>query len=166
MSNVIPGVPHSPAGWPTIEEGFDEDTMSRGFDMTPKGFKSREGPSSRMTKWNAKVESLKSFPDLVDKFPISLAMSSLTDKVHDISLQGFLLKGSFTKPFFRMFTSIGKLTIHIIFSKSEVDSKGIVVPIFMWVTVREIDSMSKNGKADFGRKSGEVKGGQAGNTHF
>ena len=83
MSNVIPGVPHSPAGWPTIEEGFDEDTMSRGFDMTPKGFKSREGPSSRMTKWNAKVESLKSFPDLVDKFPISLAMGSLTDKVHE-----------------------------------------------------------------------------------
>ena len=114
MSNVIPGVPHSPAGWPTIEESFDEDSMSRRFDMTPKGFKSGECSCSRMSRRNTKVESLKSFPDLVDKFPISLAMSSLTDKVHDISLQGFLLKGSFPKPSLRMLSSIGKLTIHII----------------------------------------------------
>jgi hypothetical protein len=164
MSNVIPGVPNSPAGWPTIEESFDEDTMSRRFDMTPKGLSLERAlavacPSGMpMSKRNAN--------DLVDKFPISLAMSSLTDKVHDISLQGFLLQGGFSKQFFRMFSSIGELTIHTIFSKSEVDSKGIVVPIFMWVPVREVDPMSKNGKADFGRKSGEVKGGQAGNTHF
>ena len=86
MSNVIPGVPHSPAGWPTIEEGSDEDTMSRGFDMTPKGFKSRDGPSSRMSNRNAKAKPFKSFPDLVLKFLIPLAVSSLTEKIQDISL--------------------------------------------------------------------------------
>ena len=166
MSNVIPGVPHSPIGWPTIEERFDEDTMSRRFDMTPKGFKSRESSCSRMSKRNAKIESLESFPDLVDKFPISLAMSSLTDKVHDISLQGFLLKGSLPKPSLRMLTCIGKLTIHIILRHSDVDNKGIVMPIIMWVSVRKVNTVSKNGKADFGRKCGKVKRGQTSNANF
>jgi hypothetical protein len=87
MSNVILGVPHSPAGWPTIEKRFDEDTMGRRLDMTPKGFKSRNGPSSRMPKGNAKAKAFKSFPDLVDKLRISLAMGSLADKAQDIPLQ-------------------------------------------------------------------------------
>ena len=92
MSNVNLGVPHSPAGWPTIEKGFDEDTMGRRFDMTPKGFKSRKGPSSRMPKGNAKAKTFKSFPELVGKLSISLALVSLADKAQDIFLQGFLLK--------------------------------------------------------------------------
>ena len=119
-----------------------------------------------MSKRNAEAKSFKSFPDLVDKFPISLAVGSLTDKVQDISLQGFLLKGSFPEPPFRMLTSIGKLTMHTFFGKDEVDRKGIVVPVSMWVSIKEIDSVGNNGKADFGRKGVKVKGGQAGNTHF
>ena len=119
-----------------------------------------------MSKRNAKAKSFKSFPELVDKFPIPLAMSSLTEEGQDMSLQGFLLKGHFAKPVFRMLTSIGKLTMHTFFGKDEVDRKGIVVPVSMWVSIREIDSVGNNGKADFGRKSVKVKGGQAGNTHF
>ena len=119
-----------------------------------------------MSKRNAEAKSFKSFPDLVDKFPISLAVGSLTDKVQDISLQGFLLKGSFPEPPFRMLTSIGKLTMHTSFGKSEVDSKGIAVPLSMRVSIRELDSVSMNGKADFRRKRVEVQGGQASNTNF
>ena len=65
-----------------------------------------------------------------------------------------------------MLTSTGKLTLHTSFGKYEVDSKGIAVPVSMWVAIGEIDSISKNGKADFSRKNVKVKGGQAGNTDF
>ena len=86
MSNVFSSASHSSAGWPTIEKSFDEDTMSRGFDTTPKGFKPRDGPSSRMSNRNAKAESFKSFPDLVLKFLKPLAVSSLAEKFQDSSL--------------------------------------------------------------------------------
>ena len=79
MSNVIPGVHHSSAGWPTIEKSFNEDTMSREFDMSSKGVESIDGPSNRMSNGNAQPKSFKSAPDLADKFPFTLAMGSLTD---------------------------------------------------------------------------------------
>ena len=49
-----------------------------------------------------------------------------------------------------MFTSIGELTLHSSFGKDEVDSKSIVMPVSMWVTIRKVDSMGNDGKANFG----------------
>jgi len=63
MPNVGSGGPHSPAGWPTIEKSFNEDTMGRRFDLSTKGVKAVNSSGNRMTNGNAKPETFKSGPD-------------------------------------------------------------------------------------------------------
>ena len=53
MPNVSSGALHPPAGRPTIEESFDEDTMSRGFDLSTKGGKAIDSSGNRMPNGNA-----------------------------------------------------------------------------------------------------------------
>ena len=91
MPNVGSGGPHSPAGWPTIEKSFNEDTMGRRFDLSTKGIKAVRSSGNRMTNGNAKPETFKSGPDLVNKLPPSFAMYRLADKGQNILLQSLLL---------------------------------------------------------------------------
>ena len=90
MPDVSSGVPHSPAGWPTIEKGFHEDTMGGRFDLSTGGIKAIYNSGNRMPSGNAKPKTLKSAPDLVDQLPSAFAVGSLVDETHDIFLQGFL----------------------------------------------------------------------------
>ena len=133
MPDVGSGGPHSPASRPTIEKSFNEDTMCRRLDLTTEGVKTINSSGNRMTNGNAKPKTLKSCPDLVDKLPPPFAVSSLADACHDVPLQRLLLKGDFSKPIFRMLTRVGKLFMHFTFPKSEVDDKGIGMPISLYV---------------------------------
>ena len=56
-----------------------------------------------------------------------------------------------------MVTRVGKLVMHFSFSKSEVDSKGIGVPVSMHVSIRKDDPMSNDSKANLSREGVKVK---------
>ena len=159
MPDVGSGGPHSPASWPTIEKSFDEDTMCRRFDLSTKGVKAVNSSGNRMTNGNAKPKTFKSCPDLVDKLPPPFAVGCLADKSHDVPLQSLLLKGGFSKPIFRMLTRVGELVMHFTFTKSEVDDKGIGVPISMYVSIRKVDPVSSDSSPDLSRESVKVKRG-------
>ena len=98
MTDINASVSHSPAGWPTIEESFDIDTMSRRLHLSTKAFKPIDGSGNRMSKRNAESKTLKSTPNLVDEFSSSFALSSLINDLQNVLLQSFLLQGNFLEP--------------------------------------------------------------------
>ena len=105
VSDITASGSHSSAGWPTIEESFDIDTMGRRFNLAIKTLETIDSSGNRMANRNAKSESLRSTSNLVDKLSSPFALSSLINDLKDVFLQSSLFKGRLPKPVTRMLGS-------------------------------------------------------------
>ena len=129
MTDINASVSHSPAGWPTIEESFDIDTMSRRLHLSTKAFKPIDGSGNRMSKRNAESKTLKSTPNLVDEFSSSFALCCLINNFQDTFLQRLLFQRSFLKPLIRLHRVFLKVSVHSTFGKNKVHNEGVAVPV-------------------------------------
>ena len=86
MPYIIASVSHSPAGWPTVEESLDIDTVDRGFNLATKALETIDSSRNRMAERNAESETLKSTTNLVDKLPSSFALGSLLNDLQNVLL--------------------------------------------------------------------------------
>ena len=166
MTYITASVSHSPAGWPTIEESFDIDTMGRGFNLATKALETIDSSSNRMAKRNAESEPLESTTNLVDKFSSSLALSSLLNDLQNVLLQSFLFESRFLEPIGGMHDCFGKVSVHSTLGKNKVHNKGVAMPLRVRMVIVKMYTMSNDSKPDFSRESVEIQRGKASNTNF
>ena len=156
MPYIIASVSHSPAGWPTVEESLDIDTVDRGFNLATKALETIDSSRNRMAERNAESETLKSTTNLVDKLPSSFALGSLLNDLQNVLLQSFLLKSRFLEPSGGMRDSSGKVNVQPTFGKNKVNNKGVAMPLRVWMIIVKVFTMSNDSEPDFGRESVEV----------